>query len=107
MDETQALDALGALAQETRLRIVRLLVTAGPDGMAMDEAGSLFVAVSGLATVWQFSPLGEPVTRFRSCAGIRTTNVGMSSDQTARAWPLRPSRIVVTPFNTPARLPLR
>lgn len=34
MDERQALSAFGALAQETRLRIVRLLVTAGPDGMA-------------------------------------------------------------------------
>lgn len=34
MDERQALSAFAALSQETRLRIVRLLVTAGPDGMA-------------------------------------------------------------------------
>jgi ArsR family transcriptional regulator len=38
MDEGQALSAFGALSQETRLRIVRLLVQAGPDGMA---AGSI------------------------------------------------------------------
>ena len=34
MDERQALSAFGALSQETRLRIVRMLVIAGPDGMA-------------------------------------------------------------------------
>lgn len=34
MDERQALSAFGALSQETRLRILRMLVVAGPDGMA-------------------------------------------------------------------------
>jgi DNA-binding transcriptional ArsR family regulator len=34
VDERQALAAFGALSQETRLRILRLLVTAGPDGIA-------------------------------------------------------------------------
>ena len=38
MDEGQALKAFGALAQDTRLRIVRLLVQAGARGMA---AGAL------------------------------------------------------------------
>jgi len=38
MDERQALIAFGALSQETRLRILRMLVTAGPDGVA---AGSI------------------------------------------------------------------
>lgn len=38
MDERQALIAFGAMSQETRLRIVRLLVKAGPGGMA---AGSI------------------------------------------------------------------
>ncbi|MGO4619584.1 ArsR/SmtB family transcription factor [Ensifer sp. 2YAB10] len=38
MDERQALAAFGALSQETRLQIVRLLVIAGADGMA---AGAL------------------------------------------------------------------
>lgn len=42
MDERQALVALGAMSQETRLRIVRLLVKAGPEGMA---AGSIAEAV--------------------------------------------------------------
>ncbi|TPI09281.1 helix-turn-helix transcriptional regulator [Mesorhizobium sp. B4-1-3] len=38
MDERQALIAFGALSQETRLRLLRLLVVAGPEGIA---AGSL------------------------------------------------------------------
>ncbi|HWK68615.1 MAG TPA: metalloregulator ArsR/SmtB family transcription factor [Rhizobiaceae bacterium] len=38
MDERQALIAFGAMSQETRLRIVRLLVKTGPEGMA---AGSI------------------------------------------------------------------
>jgi DNA-binding transcriptional ArsR family regulator len=38
VDERQALVAFGALSQETRLRLLRSLVVAGPDGIA---AGSL------------------------------------------------------------------
>ena len=38
MEERQALIAFGALSQETRLRLLRLLVVAGKDGIA---AGSL------------------------------------------------------------------
>ena len=34
MDEREALIAFGALSQETRLRILRLLVVAGPGGVA-------------------------------------------------------------------------
>lgn len=34
MDERQALLSFAALSQETRLRILRMLVVAGPDGMA-------------------------------------------------------------------------
>ena len=48
---------------------------AGPDGMAIGEDGSVAVVHAGFGTVWLFSPLGEPVARIRSCAGIRTTNV--------------------------------
>ena len=36
---TQAVDALSALAQQTRLGIYRLLVEAGPDGMAAGRIG--------------------------------------------------------------------
>lgn len=39
MEMTQALDALSALAQETRLGVYRLLVEAGPEGMAAGRIG--------------------------------------------------------------------
>jgi len=34
MDERQALVSFGALSQETRLRLLRMLVVAGPEGLA-------------------------------------------------------------------------
>jgi len=39
MDQRQALIAFGALSQETRLHIIRMLVVAGPDGMAAGTIG--------------------------------------------------------------------
>ncbi|WP_073057593.1 ArsR/SmtB family transcription factor [Kaistia soli] len=42
MSEQQALDAFGALSQETRLRMVKALVVAGPEGM---PAGAVADAV--------------------------------------------------------------
>jgi ArsR family transcriptional regulator, arsenate/arsenite/antimonite-responsive transcriptional repressor len=42
MDIAQAVDKLAALAQETRLRIFRLLVEAGPEGM---NAGAIAAAL--------------------------------------------------------------
>ncbi len=53
---------------------------AGPDGMTVDRDGNLYVAHSGLATVWKFDRLGEPLARMRSCTGIRTTNLAISPD---------------------------
>lgn len=40
MDEAEALSAFAALSQETRLRIVRLLVAAGPEGMPAGAIGA-------------------------------------------------------------------
>ena len=39
MDKTDAITAFAALAQETRLDVVRLLVGAGPEGMAAGAIG--------------------------------------------------------------------
>lgn len=47
----------------------------GPDGMAMDETGSLAVAHVGMGSVWLFSKFGRPFAELRSPAGILTTNV--------------------------------
>lgn len=46
ISEKQALAAFGALSQETRLRIVRLLVAAGPDGMPAGAIGEAVGASS-------------------------------------------------------------
>lgn len=46
----------------------------GPDGMTLDEVGNIVIVHAGFGTVWLFSPLGEPIYRIRSCAGMRTTN---------------------------------
>lgn len=40
MEKTDALAALGALAQETRLDVFRLLVRQGPEGLSAGEIGS-------------------------------------------------------------------
>lgn len=37
MDETHLIDAFGALAQDTRLQVFRLLLSAGPDGLPAGE----------------------------------------------------------------------
>lgn len=47
----------------------------GPDGLALDEQGSLAVAHVGLGSVWIFNRFGEPLYRVRSCTGMHTTNV--------------------------------
>jgi len=46
MNERQALDIFAALSQETRLRIIRLLITAGPDGLAAGAIGEAMDAAS-------------------------------------------------------------
>ena len=50
LEEPQALNAFGALSQETRLRMVRLLVQAGPDGMAAGAVGEAVDASSSAAS---------------------------------------------------------
>nr|WP_315251975.1 metalloregulator ArsR/SmtB family transcription factor [uncultured Duganella sp.] len=50
MDTKQTLAALAALAQESRLAVFRLLVQAGPDGLAASKIGErLEIAPSSLS----------------------------------------------------------
>lgn len=41
----------------------------GPDGMAIDTAGNLFLAHAGGAAVWGWSPMGLPLYRLDACDG--------------------------------------
>lgn len=48
---------------------------AGPDGMALDADGGLWVADAGHGSVWGFSALGVPLWRVQAPEGLVTTNV--------------------------------
>jgi DNA-binding transcriptional ArsR family regulator len=51
MDEMQAIEALSALGQPTRLQVFRLLVKAGPEGLAAGAvAGALGVPANTMST---------------------------------------------------------
>ena len=50
MDEKQVLDMLGALAQETRLQIVRYLVQRSAEGASAGEIGNQVEATSSRAS---------------------------------------------------------
>ena len=50
LEEPQALNAFGALSQETRLKMVRILVQAGPEGMAAGAIGEAVDASSSSAS---------------------------------------------------------
>jgi gluconolactonase len=53
----------------------------GPDGLAIDQDGNLFVAHTGMGSVWGFNPVGEPIWRIRSCAGRSTTNLAFGGPE--------------------------
>lgn len=48
---------------------------AGPDGIAFDRNGNLFVAHAGMGIVWGLSPAAVPITCIRSVTGTMTTNL--------------------------------
>lgn len=50
LKEVQALDAFAALSQETRLRMLRALVVAGPEGLAAGAVGEAVGASSSSAS---------------------------------------------------------
>lgn len=56
-------------------RFCTMFGTSGPDGLAMDEAGNLFVAHASLGHVLIFAPNGECIARIKSCAGTTVTNI--------------------------------
>lgn len=59
MHERQALDAFAALAQETRLRIIRLLVKAGREGMSAGAIGEAMDSASSSRMSFHLSHLEQ------------------------------------------------
>ena len=47
----------------------------GPDGLALDRSGGIWVAHAGNGCVWGFSSIGEPLYRIMSPTGLITTNI--------------------------------
>ncbi|PVX81303.1 SMP-30/gluconolactonase/LRE family protein [Paraburkholderia unamae] len=62
-------------------RFCSLFGTSGPDGLAMDEAGNLYVAHASLGHVFVFAPNGECIARVKSCAGETVTNLAFGGAQ--------------------------
>ena len=52
----------------------------GPDGMALDSSGGLWVAHAGNGCVWGFSRTGEPRHRIKSGTGMTTTNLAFGGE---------------------------
>jgi gluconolactonase len=53
----------------------------GPDGLAIDEAGRLFVCHAGLGTVWVFDVLGRPIYGITAPEGLGTTNCAFGGQE--------------------------
>ncbi|WP_322051830.1 SMP-30/gluconolactonase/LRE family protein [Paraburkholderia bannensis] len=62
-------------------RFCSLFGTSGPDGLAMDEAGNLYVAHASLGHVFVFAPNGACIARVKSCAGETVTNLAFGGPQ--------------------------
>ncbi|WP_235735567.1 SMP-30/gluconolactonase/LRE family protein [Nocardioides alcanivorans] len=67
---------------------LRLQGGLGPDGMATDQQGRLFVTHPGRGVVWVFDPWGELCAEIRSPAGRHVTNVAVV--------PNHPGRVIIT-----------
>jgi gluconolactonase len=53
----------------------------GPDGLALDEQSNLYIAHTGFGSVWRLSPVGEPLLRIVSGAGISNTNLAFGGTE--------------------------
>lgn len=82
LNDQQALAAFAALSQETRMQIVRLLVVAGPDGMAAGQlAGQVSVSPSNISFhLKELESAGLVSQRRESRSIIYSANTGILGD---------------------------
>jgi ArsR family transcriptional regulator len=81
MDKLTALDCFSALSQETRLDVLRLLISAGPTGLAAGEIGdqlgvrqntmSTNLAILGRAGLIKSQREGRSIRYFADLIGVR------------------------------------
>lgn len=62
-------------------RFAQFYGVSGPDGLAMDRSGNLFVAHASLGAVFVLNPHGEGIAKLESCAGRTITNVTFGGAQ--------------------------
>jgi gluconolactonase len=67
-------------------RFCSLFGVSGPDGLAIDGEGRLYVAHASLGSVFVFAPNGECIARVKSCMGQTCTNVAFAPDETNRLF---------------------
>jgi gluconolactonase len=67
-------------------RFCTMFGTSGPDGLAMDQSGRLFVAHASLGRVFVFARTGECVAIVKSCAGVTCTNIAFGGPDRRRLF---------------------
>lgn len=60
---------------ELRAGLFQQLPCAGPDGVALDDAGNVVVAHPTLGGVWVYSNIGAPLQFVKTAGGTLTTNI--------------------------------
>ena len=87
-------------------RFIQMSGGHGPDGLAIDSAGNIFVAHVGLGCVWVFNSQGEPVLRIDSCKGRATTNIafGGADRRTLFITEAESGTVMVAILDTPGQI---
>jgi len=84
---------------------IRMSGGTGPDGCAIDEQGNIAICHVGLGVVWLMSPIGEPLHRIQTCAGLATTNCayGGPDNKTLYITESRTGTILMADMPVPGR----
>lgn len=71
----------------------------GPDGLALDAEGGLWVAHAGLGSVWGFDAIGEPLARVKVPSGLLTTNLAFACDGSTDLYVIESSTATIHRVN--------
>ncbi|HEM7842893.1 TPA: SMP-30/gluconolactonase/LRE family protein [Burkholderia multivorans] len=82
---------------------IQLSAGVGPDGLALDAEGRLYVAHAGLGTVWGFEQTGEPFLRIRTPQGLQSTNLAFGGTDNRTLMITEAASGTVCQVNLPVR----